>query len=519
MSTNCTLQIAAEVDALNAGGIPFPIFFRDAECGNNQWPEPGETLQESFRGSQGFVLRTQACPGAGSPEKTVPPTELKFSDCPLPLIRSVIVPSDISLKFYAYPTTNGRIKDPGKYLMNKTTNNIWKINDSSRGSNNDKWGTSQQSGTSCATNNNYPADPYFQNSNVKIWWDATKQLKISNLSCDQPFWPSLAGVYGDLRLVPGQEAYQIQRGFCGVEFPNSIDFEGFTTGSGSLASYFTGNRVSKTCTGVGINTSGDCVPPFDGFRQLGSLAPQGCVCPIIDNCNPCICQEDWRIYGNVDKVSITFTGGNDWTSQQVEYCTGRQLSLGGIPVNRYGNGTLACDPIMEQLCQNTAALTANPAYQKACTCILEQKRLDVQFDGLNLPVQCFTDVCAEDDPGVYKTTNQSQGCSARLCEQIVNINGSAIASEGFQSITCDGEKINISGPTTSVSTVPIVSPDFGQSGINLGPTFFVALGLLILMVVLLVAWGIRQYVLNRRAKQIRKAQLVNVLDQTLSSGL
>ena len=252
-----------------------------------------------------------------------------------------------------------------------------------------------------------------------------------------------------------------------------------------------------------------------GAGQYGSLC--GCVCED-DTCQNCVnglskcgCNSDVTMNGNLQKVSVQ--SKTDWETQQFLYCTGQQpLSIGGIPIQRYGNGQIACDSIVTSFCLNTAETTANPSYAKACACIFEQQRINLMFSGLQFPVQCFASICNDDDPTVYKTTQQSVSCSAKLCEEIISVNGTAISLQGYQTLYCDGETYSVDSTTGGTSPVPTISANFSGPSIHLNATFYVALGLLAIMVLLLTIFGIRKFVLQRKQQQIQKKQITSAIE-------
>jgi hypothetical protein len=113
---------------------------------------------------------------------------------------------------------------------------------------------------------------------------------------------------------------------------------------------------------------------------------------------------------------------------------------------------------------------------------------------------------------VYRTVEQSTGCSARLCTQIISINGSDIASQGFQTILCDGQEYSTQTVNPSQTPVPTITPGT-SGGVQLDAVFYISLGLLVIMIVLLVVYGIRKAVLQRRT-QTRDRDLITQALQT-----
>lgn len=468
--------------------------------------------------------------------------------------------------------------DPGVFVLHSTDtivdpNNLLILNESSNTPY--LWGSSQLgtpgSGVCSAGNTNYPvADegPWFDknrsgchNSSENGCWpnttsgeasqalmnlfDGDGKQRMSYCSCGAPFWPSLTSVlrnndlYGTPQLdSSGSNFVLLKRGvddFLDGAFCYSTGYfdHGATTGAQNgyaLGHYYDGRNTCKP--GGPTYTTGDCVGSLGAFEvglkpQYGDVNINGCGCnqdsePVDPKCalgQACQCPTTMQGNGSVDQVKIELTDGGSWELQQFQYCIGlKSFTLGGLPIQRYGNSTVACDPIVTSLCQNTAFVASNPQYAKACSCVLEQQRFNIQFAGLNLPVQCFSTACADNDPNVYRTIDQSAQCSARLCSQIITINGSAIAAEGYQTMLCDGQTYVVNTSTNvspgPVPTIPLTSP----SNIQLGPTFYIALGLLGIMILLLAAWGIRKWVISKRQQQQRRKDILHSLERLASSA-
>jgi len=547
--SGCALQIAVIADAMESGAQAWPIFFAGPNCDVSQYPAAGQTLPSSLINGSIFNLRGQACLKAnGAPDDVVSTSKLgkgenesiPISTCPLPAIQSMIIPDGISITFFSSGGSFPQfIKDPGQLKISAdglTNANIMQI---STAINNLTWKSSINPNGNCVGDPGSGVYDDFYNSlrspqNARNSFDnQTAQMTNSNLSCGISFWPSLTSVMYD------GYAYATYNGNVWAQVGRDVDWQdrgpsatycyarnGGTIG-GNVASFVRSNddrNIGIYCSQGGRGYScADCLQGNDAgvHDGVGGTHPNGtqhgiCACTSVacdgnecgcDSGDQCMCEYEAgrQANGNMQNIQISQNAG-DWTAQQFLYCTGQQkLTIGTIPIQRYGQGTPACDSIVPQFCANTAYLIANPFAQKACACINEQARLELQFQGLDLPVQCFTDVCSEADPQVYKTANQLKGCSARLCVQILTINGSAIASEGFQTMTCDGQVYSTSTGTTNATPVPVSTSTPG--GPSLGIVFYVALGLLVFMVILLVVWGIRRFVIQKR-KQNRQNELI-----------
>jgi len=549
--SGCALQLAVIADAMESGAQAYPIFFSGPNCDVSQYPGAGQTLPSIFINGSIFNLRAQACRKADQTPDDVVSTSnvgagnlesIPINTCPLPAIQSMIIPDDISITFFSSGGSFPQfIKDPGQLKISAaglTNANIMQI---STAINSLTWKSSIDPSGGCVGDTGSGVYDDFYNSfrspqNARNSFDnKTAQMTNSNLSCGISFWPSLTSVMYD------GYAYATYNGNAWAQVGRDVDWQqpgknplatycygrnGGTIG-GNVASFLRSNddrNIGIYCSQGGRGYSAaDCLQGNDAGAQdgIGGIHPSGvqkgiCGCTSVDcdtnecGCasgNECMCQFEAgrQANGNMQNIQISQNAG-DWSTQQFLYCIGRQkLTIGTIPIQRYGNGTVACDDIVPQFCANTAFLIANDFAEKACACINEQARLELQFQGLDLPVQCFSDVCSNADPQVYKTGNQLEGCSARLCVQILTINGSAIADEGFQTLTCDGVVYNVNNQTTNTTPVPVSTSSPGGPG--LGIVFYVALGLLVFVVILLVVFFLRRFVLQKR-KQNRQNQLI-----------
>lgn len=257
----------------------------------------------------------------------------------------------------------------------------------------------------------------------------------------------------------------------------------------------------------------------------------GCVGAYIDYAN---CQFTGSIpcsnfTSGVDPVNVAVNGSTEsfrysfikstWFETQAAMCINdADNSIAGIKIARYGSGTPACDLIMSEICDNSALLNSSPDLATACVCIIEQKKLNQQFAGIDLPIHCFLDICSDSNPKVYKTVASKNGCSAKLCRQVLDLHGTAISSQGFQAVSCNGKVVsvdqNLPKPVNipDVTTIQEAEQAHKPKEPEIGSLFYISLGLLVFMVVLLLAWVIRRYVLTRRKK---KQILLNISD-TLS---
>jgi len=523
MSVACALSLGDLVDELEAGGNPYPVFFAKPDCDTTglQWPSALETFPLSRFGTTIIANSTNNLCSGNSIE-----------ECPLPVIQSMILPSNMDITFNtrsskSVPGIDKFVYQRGVYTVKSqlaNSTNIYKVNgDPGTG---ERWGNISTNGGQC----NYEPSvevayrtasgtPWPQGANCDSNYDKAAMLDYTSVSCGAPFWPSFTGVVNPLttKTVGNTTDWNrcVSDSGCGTS--------NYCTSSSTVGTYaFRSMYTARDPAGALFCCNGGNVSNPTKWYACECMGRYGDTCsdhgPCDDNgANSCSCPvPNIAILGTTESFAVRFSNGTSWRQEQIRFCTGEKFSMGGIVIQRYSNGTPACDPIIEELCQNTAALTDNPSYVKLCSCQLEKRRIDSQFAGLNLPVQCFSDICNESNPNVYKTTEQAQGCSAKLCLQLVEINGSAIASEGYQQLFCDGQVYSISNTNPSVTPVANISPNFGGDGVHLGIIFYIALGLLLMMVILLVAWAVRKFVLRHRLKEQQKEKIIQALEKTLA---
>ena len=539
--TSCAYAAVEMIDALESGVKPWPVFFAGDNCDIGQWPPKGQALEPHFYNAI-FDLRANACPASPA---TGAMGVLTQENCPLPAIQTALIPPNLRLVFHTVISSlTPAIRDPGIFILEPENPNISKSIFKVDKTNASKsvWGSlfnGRGAGSMpCAyTGTNYDAS--FDQA-AKAYFDGDGgpyRAKHTNLSCGVPFWPSLASVDQNLGLTGinwnmllstsgtvgtctgGTEAEP--NTFCttatNMGTPNNVALQTVTNLAGVL-------KCPANTLGSSY-TFGDCVT-----HGLNAQNNSGSVCncesvhdgqpPHCKSCNgdnqPCHCDPIYQSHGNVGNLEINEVA-SDWTTQQFLYCTGiEKLNFGGINIQRYGNGSKSCDPIVESFCTSSSNLL-NPSYKKACSCVIEQKRIEAQFSGLELPVNCFSSVCSDDDPTVYKTSQQSIGCSAKICKQILDINGQSISEQGYQSVLCDGVTYNTESFKVSGSPVPLVTKTgLSSGGIHLGIAFYISIGVLVIMVVLTVTWGIRKFVLQRRSQKAGQKKLETLLEKKLN---
>ncbi len=542
---SCALQIASLIAGLEGGARPAPVFFSGPNCDTTQYPVPGDQILPSFFNGHPYNFRNLACRdnmgGLGaSVRETIEQRSMAIDSCPLPAIRSMIIPDGIRVTFYAPELKE--VDDPGIFILstkNKETVRGNVVHISTSFNSPLRWGTStnpkQRPGHKDCRDTG-------KDIRLGLYSDKGKMMQ-SLISCGMPFWPSLTSVLltGDNKnpYVKSADGKRFIKGIAGVRRDQGYTaycktpFDRHRNSGCASMNVLYENDASCGGSGDGFSYStGDCIADYDtalyarkkfGINmthdEINALAPcAGNSRGIGTDDEQCFCGTDLAVNGSVEKISFEFINST-WELQQFRYCTGEDtLTLGDIKIKRYGLGTPACDIIVPEMCANTAFAITYLLNPKACACINEQIRIRIQFAGVNMPVQCFSSICSTTEPGIYRTAEQLQGCSARMCRQIIFLHGSQIAAEGWQNLLCNGQVYSLDNPIPSFPT----EADDGSSkspsssdAVVLGPEFYIALGLLMLMIMLLIIFFIRGYVTSRRAKRAENAEILSSLERVV----
>lgn len=207
-----------------------------------------------------------------------------------------------------------------------------------------------------------------------------------------------------------------------------------------------------------------------------------------------------------------------WYQQQVEWCSGLSVpKLDGIKISTYGHGTVLCEKVMDVACSNSGVID-DPVYKKACFCVLNQARLKNMYAGLDMPVQCFHQVCNRPNSDeVYRPAGE---CNSKVCEQVLELNGSAIALTGsgdgsHQKLECDGVIYHIDTKETPDGK-KFFKADAKQavgeeSTPTIGTAFYFGLAFLAIMVLITVVWGVRRFIISRRTRKGQNEALARQL--------
>lgn len=545
--TNCALAIAAMIDALENGAPANPVFFTGPNCDVAQYPAPGSIFPPHLFNSQAFNARQYFCKNSrGKPASVegVDDTAYPKTQCPVPVVQSMILPPDISVEFFtpdaAYLTsrifdmgykklqigeTKGTTKSEKDSLNELIKNNIVNFTTAPI-----RWGSRNSLSDQCLQSK-------LTNTNGFYDENTNKMLK-SSLSCGVRFLPAFTCVVptrpNELATIDEGKSWQAcgfqNGGYCNTIGPNDTTTPDDGPRDAINRYGVTGGALSVAWRGVpgpwsqaqfekikGLSdpnySASDCVARFDElyFFEEDSVSRI--------NENRCIsyeprdayrCETSHQVNGTVQNMRMSYTE-NSWENNVFAYCSGqRKLILGGIQVQRYTMGSPVCDDVMTRLCTNDAFVSTTPNATKVCACIIESRRLQYQYAGMDLPVQCFSQLCSRDSPMVYRTASQQAGCSAKLCQQILDVHGSDISRKGQQEVVCNDQFYDLNDPSKPPEDAEVIVPKPTPAS-PIDTTFFVSLGILLVMVFLIVVYFVRNYIVSHRQAKTQESKLEEAL--------
>lgn len=508
MSSNCDSYIARIINDLEEGNQPTAIFFAYEDCGatnGSVWPP--SAVDVSYGEKVSVSSSGQMCEGLSK----------NVATCKIPMIRSMIVPDGVTVEFWAKgsndPSYTSRVAEFG-YIKFDNTSSEFEFGGSIIKSFSQT--PSAQSDFPVIWKSELTPDGLCSTPQAGEIGFTDGKMNVSSLSCGSPAFFAPLGIRTNYATSGGNYSS------CGddIEANQSIPETTYCSAQGNDAmslGYVNANPSSTRCEIT--------FPISFGYDIDEKIAPTGCDCIMneSESSGGCHCLDcnGIKSEGTIEYVRISTATA--WTTQQIKLCTGEEvLSVEGIPIQRYGEGTAACDTLMAEVCSNTA-LMSDPDIALACTCISEQKQLNSYFSGLDLPVNCFTSVCSTDNPGVYRTSDQVDGCSAKLCQQIISVKGNYIMESGFSDLVCNGVQYNVSDTLSkSVSElevnkdIPNNVSDIGVSGITLSTGFYVSLGLLGLCLILVIVWVLRSKRASDVIKKIQNKQKASAIVNQLN---
>lgn len=298
---------------------------------------------------------------------------------------------------------------------------------------------------------------------------------------------------------------------------------GATTNYGS---YWSFGNIFPTNYTYGQKQYGTCdcqykMPSISvDLKNPGWRCPQGVGKSVCEYSPPCVNGQTCDpITTNIDRVEIKLK--KPWLYTQVDSCIGvTPIQLAGVTIRRYEPSSNACDKIMINLCNQPNILTNNPVYKTACQCILKQKEVEKQLQDVDVAINCFSQVCNGTNPGVYRLASQRKPCNAKVCTQTIKLTGDAILNSGVQELKCGENIYNVEkvfnsrtskDQSTSVQDITGgISPENSQvlNGLKqkqrhqVDSTFYVSIGILVILIVLVVAYGV--YRLRKRRSQVNR---------------
>lgn len=547
--SGCAVVLSEFLFELEAGGSPQVAFFRDPDCQGPRFPF-NQITQQSIT-EAGTTFRNMYICGENPTTKPQGNETRDPTGC-VPAFQSAVVPNNVAVRFLARWDDNipSNVTERGEFEMSvakgsvgKTTN-VWELGVLTvytparggamprMGANTQRWHrlTGRQPsgpGALCSIDSVQTRTSCGQNDEQEVCGQARAadyKANFSIFSCGTVFWPTFTRLQVDLNATGTAATFPLGENNQYTAAPQDSDLYGVPKDKNPTIGAIV---YRSSCDVVGYCNSPPC--PFTDNKKITMTAYE---CMVLDcgssdrptecpGCQGSLCSCSSQCYGNkggsVESMHVYAT--QKWQDEILMACFGAPMTLGNVRVQRYGNGTRACDPLVEQLCRFSSQLDSNPAFRKKCACILEKARLERQFGGIDLPSACFLSVCNDSDQGVYKTSGESQTCSARLCVQTLSVHGAAIAAQGFQTLECNGVVYDVQNTTATtpgvVPTVTVSADALAGQGISLGQTFWVALAIMAVMVVLTIVVVIRRVVMSRRQRQARQSGRVESIRQRL----
>jgi hypothetical protein len=282
------------------------------------------------------------------------------------------------------------------------------------------------------------------------------------------------------------------------------------------------------CAGLGQNVEDpatisttspcDCVPN-SLYHYLAHIMFRTTIFAAVHDTHPgiegCSCPKPWRIEGTIAEVNIAFKNHNfGWDYEKAMLCAGMwDVTIDNISLKAYYHGSPLCDEHMISYCKRNI----DDRLKTACTCVTQAQALQDMFqDSTALSLHCLINSCNDARSNVYKTRLQKElRCNQNVCEQKIDIDGSAINLNSTSNVICTSQ-------TNTNSTILSVKPNSGSISITknapqvstgpgmwdmtlLGITSFIAMGIAIFA--LLVYWYMRrQHRLKLEKLQFRHYQ-------------
>ena len=552
---SCGAFVAQIIDHLEGGGAPVPVLFSGLNCTGATWPPDFTFVDPTFKK---IYTRNDVCSSARKADCPVPVVRSMVLS---PNLRIEFHANDLSQGESVPARLPDRIQEFGQLNLygDKLENNVIKDMGS------DATTAMVWNSAVCARKGEDVCEPGVTDGNCLLppiageSFAENGKLLRSMVSCNSPFYPSFLGVNVE-RIFSG-ESFSNQWPLCRVsdidghlDTSQAIDREGvcdYTVTNGRLsietAAYVAlrNNRPSDrgfadpfprgmtTCPGNLNVVPGSfaqacsCIANADEALSRANVDFKQRICPVIGPCtgdcrpgvsggcvlvtgflrslqSSCTCGGDVpRIEGSVKSFKLTLVDGDrevDFETLQSIWCK-RGVSIAGVPIQRYTPGTETCDAIMRRSCLDSGRLINEPEFLDTCECILEEKKLQAQFAGVDVPSHCFTAVCSTNRAGVYRSRAQTEGCSAKICSQTLAIHGNGILMQGFQEVVCNGTVFNLDRIAEARSLeFDQGDVDVSSADVRFDMTFFLVLGVMTLFVVLALLWGIRTLVIRRRSK-------------------
>ena len=546
---NCLLAVDATIASLNAGNSPSPKFFSSSDCSQIPYPRNGNRLHLS---SNTHVI---------TPENLC--SSLDRTNC-TPLISIMFIPDNVRIRFIS--KVGEHVAENGQYVLDslhtKVKNNIWSRQYYNRNSyvlkdqteSNSvvqdadmRWTSLKKTDGNqlCTLNPHYsksaqenvlvkgcPGLQKTNNNDIVHFVKSPFNCKtfFSKGSCGSVFQPIIKNVIIDnpdtiatLNTAAANDSPYInpntnQYEQCGNQtvLRNNCTWEApsYNNGSNNLTGFNEGAQSLLMLQNAILSS------PFSSAQET-KFNPCDCEFnpnQVGRNCNTRLensnCNQPVR-GGNIERIEVSLK--DSFLTTQIKACTNQgKYRFMGIEISAYKQGSKICDEIMLSSCNNSSYVATSPLLQKACINILAEKELNVKYATTDFPIACFRPaISANTAPGVYLTSNMNKKCNISVCRQILKLTGNSILNDGYQSITCNDtiyskEEISsiINDNSINVRTSILDESDsldtnnLSVHSPQLGIEVWICIGLLVILIVLCIVFGVRKYLRFRKRQRI-----------------
>lgn len=162
-----------------------------------------------------------------------------------------------------------------------------------------------------------------------------------------------------------------------------------------------------------------------------------------------------KLAGSLDSIQVDFVDPTeddvtkarviDYHTWVAYFCSGRaELKVGNQSIERFKPGSPACTSLMKDFCLSNGLAQTDPQFRHSCSCIREAGKLRSLFNGnQNVPIGCFIGNCSNSDPSIFKVEGSDQPCTAKVCQQVIDLNSSGLLVDGTQELKCGSKTFKV----------------------------------------------------------------------------